>query len=42
MAEDCAASIDRPETSNEWRVQDYVPVGCRRSSFGRFGKSKAG
>lgn len=25
--ENCAASIDRRETSNEWHVQDYVPVG---------------
>lgn len=23
----CAASIDQRETSNEWHVQDYVPVG---------------
>jgi hypothetical protein len=25
--ENCAASIDRREPSNEWHVQDYVPVG---------------
>jgi len=25
--ETCADSIDKRETSNEWRIQDYVPVG---------------
>ena len=25
--ENCAASIDQRTTSNEWHVQDYVPVG---------------
>jgi hypothetical protein len=25
--ENCAASIDKREPSNEWHVQDYVPVG---------------
>ena len=25
--ENCAASIDQHMTSNEWHVQDYVPVG---------------
>jgi hypothetical protein len=26
-AENCAASIDKRDPSNEWHVQDYVPVG---------------
>jgi hypothetical protein len=27
IEENCAASIDRRETSNEWHVQDYLPLG---------------
>lgn len=26
-AESCAASVDQRTTSNEWHVQDYVPIG---------------